>query len=259
MELLRYGRDVWGEKVLNGASWDLIPVALWVGVAAVALHFIYRGFARRSRLRQTPPSASAANATQAEAVLRHAVIDRAFHWITAATMTALLITGLLPVLGVRFEWLEIHWIAGVLLTLAILLHIVRAISVQGLRAMRLRLRDLREFQGTRPGKYSIQQKAIHLAWSVAVLVAIVTGVLLMVKAGTPILPRNAYLFTRPTWGVINLAHGLAAVLSLLLIMVHVYFGLLPEKRMYLRSMVRGWLTRAELAENHDPDRVARGE
>jgi cytochrome b subunit of formate dehydrogenase len=93
----------------------------------------------------------------------------------------------------------------------------------------------------------------------AVLVAIVTGVLLMVKAGTPILPRNAYLFTRPTWGIINLLHGLAAVLSLFLIMVHVYFGLLPEKRMYLRSMVRGWVTRAELAENHDTERVARGE
>jgi hypothetical protein len=39
----------------------------------------------------------------------------------------------------------------------------------------------------------------------------------------------------------------------------VYFGLLPEKRMYLRSMLRGWVTRAELAENHDPERVARGE
>jgi cytochrome b subunit of formate dehydrogenase len=195
----------------------------------------------------------------ANAVERHAAIDRAFHWVTAATMTALLITGLLPVLGVHFEWLEVHWIAGVLLTLAILLHMVRASFVQGLRAMQLRLRDLREFSGARPGKYSIQQKAIHLGWTVAVLVAIVTGLLLMVKAGTPVLPRNAYLFTRPTWGIINLLHGLAAVLSLFLIMVHVYFGLLPEKRMYLRSMVWGWVTRAELTENHDPERVARGE
>jgi len=39
----------------------------------------------------------------------------------------------------------------------------------------------------------------------------------------------------------------------------VYFGLLPEKRMYLRSMVQGWVTREELAAHHDVERVARGD
>jgi cytochrome b subunit of formate dehydrogenase len=199
-------------------------------------------------------------AAPADRVQRHAAIDRMFHWVTAATMTALLVTGLLPVVGIGFAWLDVHWISGLLLTAAILLHVVRAVTVQGLRAMSLRPRDLGEIGGRRrPGKYSLQQKTIHLGWTVAILVAIGTGIVLMIKAGTPFFERDPYIFTLQTWGVLTVLHDLAALLCVFLVLVHVYFGLLPEKRMYLRSMLRGWVTRAELAENHDPERVARGE
>ncbi len=183
-------------------------------------------------------------------VLRHAAIDRLFHWVTAATMTALLGTGLLPIVGLKFDWLDLHWISGLLLTAAVLLHVLRVLTVQGLRAIRLRVR---------PGKYSLQQKLIRLAWSVAVLVAIGTGIVLMIKAGTPLFARNPYLLSLSTWGTLTVLHDASALLSVFLILVHIYFGLLPEKRMYLRAMTRGWITRAELAENHDPERVARGE
>ena len=192
-------------------------------------------------------------------VMRHAAIDRIFHWVTAATMTVLLISGLLPVVGIRFAWLEVHWISGLLLTAAVLLHVGRVLTVQGLRAMQLRPRDLGEFSGARPGKYSVQQKLIHLGWNVAVLVAIGTGIALMIKAGTPFFERDPYIFTLQTWGVLTVLHDLATLLAVFLILVHVYFGLLPEKRMYLRSMISGRITRAELAANHDPERVARGE
>lgn len=197
--------------------------------------------------------------TPSDPVQRHAAIDRLFHWVTAATMIALLATGLLPVVGIHFEWLEVHWISGLLLTAVVLLHVVRVLTVQGLRAMHLRLSDLSELSGTRPGKYSLQQKLIHLAWTVAVLVAIGTGIVLMIKAGTPVFARDPYMLSLKTWGKLTVLHDLAALLSVFLILVHVYFGVLPEKRMYLRSMVRGWITRAELTENHDPERVARGE
>jgi formate dehydrogenase subunit gamma len=188
-------------------------------------------------------------------VQRHALVDRAFHWVTAATMVALLVTGLLPVVGIHFAWLDLHSIAGVLLTAAVLLHVVRAVTVQGLRAMHLRLRDLTR---ARPGKYSLAQKLMHLAWTVAVLVAIGTGLVLLKKAGV-FLARDPYWLPLKTWGLLTLLHDFAALLSVFLIMVHVYFGLLPEKRLYLRSMVRGWVTREELAAHHDPERVARGE
>jgi len=192
-------------------------------------------------------------------VLRHAAIDRLFHWVTAATMTALLGTGLLPIVGLKFDWLDLHWISGLLLTAAVLVHLLRVLTVQGLRAIHLRARDFAELSGARPGKYSLQQKLIHLAWSVAVLVGIGTGIVLMIKAGTPLFARNPYLLSLSTWGTLTVLHDASALLSVFLILVHIYFGLLPEKRMYLRAMTRGWITRAELAENHDPERVARGE
>ena len=73
-----------------------------------------------------------------ERLTRHAGIDRWFHWVTAATMAVLLATSLLPLLGVRFAWVEIHWIAGLVLTAIILLHILRAVFWQGLRHMMIR-------------------------------------------------------------------------------------------------------------------------
>jgi formate dehydrogenase subunit gamma len=69
-------------------------------------------------------------AQQNDSVLRHAGIDRLFHWFMAATMIVLLATSLLPIIGVHFAWYSIHWMAGVLLTVIILLHIVRALFWQ---------------------------------------------------------------------------------------------------------------------------------
>jgi formate dehydrogenase subunit gamma len=195
-----------------------------------------------------------------ERLTRHAPIDRWFHWITAGTMAVLLATSLLPLLGVRFAWVDIHWIAGVVLSVVILLHILRAVFWQGLRSMWIGARDLAELRGERrPGKYSLAQKLMHLAWLVAILVAMLTGWFLMVKAGVPFFERNPYAYSLRTWGVLTLLHDLAALASVFLILVHVYFGLLPEKRMYLRAMVRGWVTRAEIAADHDVERVRRGE
>ena len=37
-------------------------------------------------------------------------------------------------------------------------------------------------------------------------------------------------------------------------MAHVYFALRPEKAMFLRSMIAGWITRGEFEKAHDPDR-----
>jgi hypothetical protein len=47
MEFVRYGHDSFGAQVVNGASWDLLPVAFWAGVAVIVLHLIYRAVSRR--------------------------------------------------------------------------------------------------------------------------------------------------------------------------------------------------------------------
>jgi cytochrome b subunit of formate dehydrogenase len=92
-----------------------------------------------------------------------------------------------------------------------------------------------------------------------VLVAIVTGLLLLKKAGVPFLERNPYAFSLRTWGVLTLLHDLAALLAVFLVLVHVYFAILPEKRAYLRAMVAGRISRADLKAEHDMERIERGE
>jgi formate dehydrogenase subunit gamma len=191
------------------------------------------------------------------AVLRHAGIDRLFHWGMAIAMFLLLGTSLLPILGLRFAWYGIHWVSGLVLTLLILLHIVRAFIWQRPRTMLLLTAG--DFRSRGAGKYTLPQKLMHLAWAVAILVAIVTGLLMLPKAGVSFMERDPYANTLATWGVITLLHDLAALLSVFLILVHVYFGILPEKRAYLRAMIGGLITRSALAEEHDLKRVERGE
>ncbi len=47
MNLLRYGHDSYGAEVVNGASWDLLPVAFWAGVAVIVVHLIWRAIKGR--------------------------------------------------------------------------------------------------------------------------------------------------------------------------------------------------------------------
>jgi hypothetical protein len=42
LELLRFGRDVYGREVLEGASWDLIGVFFGLGLAVIVIHAVYR-------------------------------------------------------------------------------------------------------------------------------------------------------------------------------------------------------------------------
>jgi hypothetical protein len=42
MELVRVSTDVWGRQVLEGISWDLLPVAFGIAAAVIIGHAIYR-------------------------------------------------------------------------------------------------------------------------------------------------------------------------------------------------------------------------
>jgi cytochrome b subunit of formate dehydrogenase len=189
-------------------------------------------------------------------LLRHAGIDRLFHWVTAALMFLLLATSLLPILGLHFAWYGIHWISGLLLTAVILLHVLRALFWQKPGTM---VPNSGDFEPGNAGKYTLAQKLMHLGWAVAVLAAIVTGLLLLRKAGVPFMLRDPYVRSLASWGVITLLHDLAALLSVFLLLVHVYFAVIPEKRAYLRAMWRGYILRNELGAEHDLERVSRGE
>ena len=200
-------------------------------------------------------------------LIRHAVIDRLFHWGTALAVLVLLGTAFFPILGWNFSWVTIHWITGAVLTLLIVFHTVRTLFWQDLRSMWIGLEDIcrgvqlarwsLRISQTPPdllGKYSLAQKLIHLLFTLVVGVTIVTGCMMLAKIDTPWWERNPYWLAEGTWGVIYILHDFSALMLVTMIMAHIYFALRPEKLHFTRSMVLGWITRAEYKKHHDPAR-----
>jgi formate dehydrogenase subunit gamma len=194
-------------------------------------------------------------------ITRHRLADRLFHWAMAASMLTLVGTGLCPILGIEFEWIDIHWIAGLVLTVVVVWHIVRAVLQQDLMSMWLGPVELIKAVAAaakgaepKPGKYSVAQRLMHHMVTVLCLAALVTGLLLMFRIEQPLWERDPYVLAQSTWGWVYVIHGLAAVVFVSVILLHVYFALRPEKLFYTRSMILGWITRQELNDNHDPSR-----
>jgi len=42
MDILRMGHDVWGQRVIEGISWQLLPVAFGIGVVVIVGHLLYK-------------------------------------------------------------------------------------------------------------------------------------------------------------------------------------------------------------------------
>ena len=198
-------------------------------------------------------------------VLRHRLPDRLLHWSTAVCILILLGTGLLPVIGLRFEWVTIHWIAGLVMFLLIGLHIFRVVLRNRILSIWFGIKDLRIMRSylskasssiLKPGKYSPAQKLMHLGVTLLTMITILTGILMMARIDTPLWERNIYLLADETWGLVYVFHGLASLCLVTTIMLHIYFSLRPEKWMYLRSMLNGWVTKEELEEHHNKEEWA---
>ena len=205
--------------------------------------------------------------SDAARVVRHRLADRMYHWLMAAAMLTLLFTAFLPILGLKFPWVDAHWIAGVILILLVIFHIARGLTVSRLGDMWVGPREfgasvagtLREIAGgsssaRQQGKYSVGQVLFHHAVALVVITASVTGVMMMVGVDSPFWERNPLFMSEKTRGLVFVLHGLAGLLSVSMVMVHVYFAIRPEKRYLTRSMIKGWITRQELEAHHDPAR-----
>ncbi len=135
----------------------------------------------------TPSRASIGGSATADRIARHALPDRLFHWISAACVLILLGTAFLPIVGVEFGWVTVHWITGLVLGVAVLFHVVRVLVRGTWGSMWLGRADLadaldvagatlrRALPTRRPGKYSVAQKLIHHAFTVVVLTTLVDG------------------------------------------------------------------------------------
>lgn len=199
-------------------------------------------------------------------VTRHKLMDRLYHWLMALAVLVLMGTSFLPILGIKFQWIDIHWITGVLLSVLILIHIVRAMVWQDWRQMMIWPSDIRDiwrgffstFSSTaalpaKPAKYNPLQKLYHLGSAVFVLAVIGTGLLMLLKIDTPFWRRNPYVLANDTWGWVYAVHGLSAMAMITMIIIHVYFALRPDEFYLTRSMFRGWISGKEYKHHHDTD------
>ncbi len=260
MEFLRSAPNPWGQEVLLGIAWDLMWVAVIAGAVFIVGHAIYvrRAGARKSPVGKNVPSDAR--------VVRHTAPSRAFHWLMAIAMFALLITAFFPLVGIQFPWVTIHWIAGLGLVATIMYHIVHSVFWQDLRSMwfgrnevKQGVAQLKQFfsrsakaQDEKPGKYPLDHRLYHHAIAVISVAAIATGLLMMVRVDTPFWARNPYLLSDGIWGIVYVVHGIAGVGLITMVMAHVYFAIRPEKWWMTRSMFQGWVYRREYLAHHDP-------
>lgn len=266
MGFLEWAIDPWGLRVPIHIAWFLIWVAVVGGLAFFVVHSAFvRYFAQpRQFAPEVPPAVSSGIPVR---VPRHSQVARIFHWVMAAAMLTLLFTAFLPKVGVQFPWVTYHWIAGTVLTAAVLFHIVHATFWQDFWSIwpdwidltdayhrTLRLIGRRAPLPRRFAKYPLENKLYHGGILLTGLCAIATGVLMMSRVRTIFFTRNPYLFGDMTWGVVYVLHGLAGVGLIALVMMHIYFALRPEKLPITKSMILGWMSREYYLEEHDPER-----
>ena len=264
MGVIEWATSPLGQRVPVHIDWSLIWVGLIVGLAFLVVHAIYVRYFAKERGFAT---ASSANVKLPARIPRHSLTARLFHWIMAAAMFVLLFTAFLPKVGFQFNWVTYHWIAGSVLTVSILFHIIHAAFYMdfwsiwpGRADMEDAWKRLQRFLGKpaapprKSAKYPLENKLYHGAVMVAGLAVIATGVCMMWRVRTIFFPRNPYMFSDMTWGLMYVLHGLAGVGFITLVIVHVYFAVRPEKLPITASMIVGSMSREFYLKEHDPKR-----
>ena len=269
MNLIQWATSPWGQQVPTHISWTLLWVSVIAGLAFLIVHALYVSiWAKKPAHGDASSGLSAAAVAQIpERVPRHNLSARLFHAIMALAMLALLFTAFLPKVGVEFPWVTYHWIAGIVLSISVLYHIIDAFWFQDFwsiwpdkidiedagnrmkRAMGQEAPAPRKF-----AKYPLENKLYHLAVMLAGLSVIITGLFMMKRVRTPFFERNPYLFGDVTWGWMYVLHGLAGVGFVALVTTHIYMAIRPEKFFITKSMIFGWMDKRHYLEHHDPRR-----
>ena len=263
----QWGINPWGEDTLIHAQWSLVYVALAFGVGFMLAHTLFVKFWPKPAGPGSVPVNEAAAAKVPARVTRHSLAARLFHWIMAASMLTLLATASAPVLGLEFNWVEIHWIAGLVLTVSIVYHIIHASFWLDFWSIWLNKEDVGEaiarFKRAmgrsapaprKAAKYPWDNKMYHTAIVLSALASVPTGLFMMKRVETPLFVRNPYLFSDTTWGVMYVLHGLSGIGLVGLTIAHIYFAIRPEKLWITKGMVFGDISRQDFLQHHDPDR-----
>lgn len=265
MGLIQWATSPLGQNVPIHIAWFLIWVALIAGMLFLIVHAIYiRYFAKE---KEFVAEGSVNVAQLPKRIPRHSLAARLFHWIMALAMLTLLLTAFLPKVGVQFDWVTYHWIAGTVLTISIIFHIIHATffldfwSIWPDRAdVEDAWRRVQRFMGKSAAlprkfaKYPLENKLYHGAIIVTGMSVILTGIFMMFRIRTIFFARNPYLFSDMTWGLMYVLHGLAGVGLITLVIVHIYFAIRPEKLPITASMIVGSMSREFYLKEHDPKR-----
>ena len=266
MNILEWTMSPLGQRVPIHIAWVLIWVALIAGLVFLIVHAVYvRYFAKKTEFASSPSSGETLELPAR--IPRHSLVARLFHWIMAMAMFMLLFTAFLPKVGVPFNWVTYHWIAGTVLTLSILFHIFHATFYLDFWSIWPDRSDLEDawkrfyrFMGKPRGlprkfaKYPLENKLYHGVVMLSGLAVVITGVCMMFRVRTIFFTRNPYLFSDMTWGLMYVLHGLAGVGLITLTIVHVYFAIRPEKLPITASMIVGSMSREFYLQEHDPKR-----
>lgn len=267
MNFLTWGRNPWGQTVLEHVSWDLLWASLFAGLMFLVAHASYMILSAHRKGNEAEVNAlEAANRDLPERIQRHSFMARMFHWVMAATMFVLLFTAFLPIVGVKFAWVYWHWLAGLVLTGSIIYHIIHATFFMDFWSIWIGPKDIPEFKaemlrelgqdipGPKSGKYPLGNRLYHLAILVVGLTASITGMVMMSRVRQPLFTRNPYLMADATWGLTYVLHGVMGVALVGLVIAHVYFAIRPEKWWITKAMLFGYITRRSYLEHHDPAR-----
>ena len=243
MNFLEWAISPLGQRVPIHIAWFLIWVAVIAGLIFLIVHAIYvRYFVKEAESASGTSSGELLNLPAR--IPRHSLVARLFHWIMAAAMFALLFTAFLPKVGVQFNWVTYHWIA---------IWPDQSDMEDGWRRWQ-RFLGKSAALPRKFAKYPLENKLYHGVVMLSGLVVIVTGVFMMFRVRTIFFPRNPYLFSDMTWGMMYVLHGLAGVGLITLTIVHVYFALRPEKLPITASMIVGSMSREFYLKEHDPKR-----
>ena len=269
MNLIEWAQSPWGGQVPIHISWSLLWVSAIGAIAFLIVHALYVMITGKTAAHAAASTGiSSAEAAQIpEEITRHSFGARFFHGIMALSMFALLFTAFLPKVGYQFPWVTWHWIAGIVLTISVLYHIIHASFVldfwsiwpdaQDREDARNRIKLAMGQPAPQPkkfAKYPLENKLYHMVVMLAGLSAIGTGLFMMKRVRTPFFVRNPYLFSDMTWGWMYVLHGLAGIGFVGLVTVHIYFAIRPEKLFITKSMIVGTISRENYLEHHDPQR-----
>ena len=167
MDFVRIAANPWGQEVLLGLAWNV----LWLVAALGALFVVAHAIFHKKEAGEGPADLAAAAALP-EKIERHGGSARISHWLLAVTTFVLLITAFVPILGLQFPWVTIHWITGVVFGVYVVYHTVDTVKRGTLGTMWLTVKETTDAVGRlgsflkkaggheRTGKWNFENKAL---------------------------------------------------------------------------------------------------